>query len=68
MQKRGRLTMTPKILAELRTERRDTTPLIDREARALAKFLNREGIDCGKHSNPVLGKLILEFLARRKRH
>lgn len=64
----SRLKMTPKILAELRTERRDITPLVDREARALAKFLNREGIDCGNHSNPVLAKLILEFLARRKRH
>jgi hypothetical protein len=65
---RGRLKMTPKILAELRLERRDTTPLIDPEARALTRFLNREGIDCSKHSNPVLAKLILQFLARRKRH
>lgn len=65
-------TISPQLKSELtaeaKAERCDAAPVLDPEVRALATFLTAEGIDCGLHTNPELAKLILDFLARRKRH
>lgn len=55
-------------MAQLQEEETGAAPDRDLEIKALARFLGASGVACGAHSNPVLAKLILDFLADSKTH
>lgn len=58
----------PKLMRQRRVEQTDTTPVMDPDVRALTNFLRRTGVVCTTHSNPVLARIVVTFLTRRKRH
>jgi len=60
--------ITPHLAQGLRDERTNTDPVIDGDVRALTNFLRRAGVECQSHSLPALAKLIVPFMAHRKRH
>lgn len=62
------LKKSRKFMAELREEQTGVAPDRDLEIKALASFLAESGVNCSNYSNPVLAKLIMDFLADHKTH
>lgn len=62
------LRKSRKFMAALREEQTGIGPDRDLEIKALAQFLGEAGVTCGEHSNPVLARLIIDFLADHKTH